>query len=207
MDARAASDNLQVIRTLMERAALYRRALAPIMLSAGTLGTVAAALGVLLNLYSPRAFVLLWMGTAIATVAIAFLLARRQALKDHEPFWSPPTRRVAQALLPALSSGMFLGLLFLFADAPEELGILLTLLWILFYGCALHAAGFFMVRGMRLFGWLFIAGAAIVLVFCAVADLELSGTRAHILMGVFFGLLHLLYGGYLYATEKRKNAA
>ena len=191
----------------MERAALYRRALAPIMLSAGTLGTAAAVLGTLLHLQSPRAFVLLWMGTAVATVAIAFLLARRQALKDHEPFWSPPTRRVAQALLPALSSGMFLGLLFLLSkEAPAKLGILLSLSWILFYGCALHAAGFFMVRGMRVFGWMFITGAVITFVVWAVADLDLGGDHAHMLMGLFFGLLHLLYGGYLYATEQGKNA-
>ena len=33
-----AGENLQVIRTLMERASLYRRALAPIMLTLGALG-------------------------------------------------------------------------------------------------------------------------------------------------------------------------
>jgi hypothetical protein len=31
--------------------------------------------------------------------------------------------------------------------------------------------------------------------------------NAHWLMGFFFGVLHLAYGGYLYLTEKGKNAA
>jgi hypothetical protein len=207
MDARDASDNLQVIRTLMERAALYRRALAPIMLTTGALGTIASAVGVLLKLNTARNFVLLWLATAVVAVATAFLLARRQALKEREPFWSPPTRRVAEALLPALFSGMFLGLLFLQADVPAELGFVMALLWILFYGCALHAAGFFMVRGMRLFGWLFIAGSVVSFVLRVAVDLDMNARHAHLLMGVFFGLLHLLYGGYLYATEKRENAA
>ena len=206
MDARAASDNLQVIRTLMERAALYRRALAPIMLSAGLFGTVASGVGLLLELNSLPAFVLLWLGTAVGAVAFAFLLARRQALRESEPFWSPPTRRVAQALLPSLSSGLLLGLLFLLSGAEGELEGLLTLLWILFYGCALHAAGFFMVRGMRLFGWLFILSAGLLFGICVLAEVNVTGIQAHLLMGVFFGLLHLLFGGYLYVTEKRKNA-
>ena len=30
---------------------------------------------------------------------------------------------------------------------------------------------------------------------------------AHWVMGFFFGALHLAYGGYLYLTEKGKNAA
>jgi len=45
---------------------------------------------------------------AFTAVAAAFLLVRLQAFKDSEPFWSPPTRRVAQALLPALAAGFLL---------------------------------------------------------------------------------------------------
>ena len=93
----------------MERSAVYRRALAPIMLFAGVLGVVAAAAGLSFHLDSTRAFGLLWLGTAVVAVAGAFLIARRQAFKDNEPFWSPPTRRVAQALLPPLPLGCAFG--------------------------------------------------------------------------------------------------
>ena len=45
-----ASENLQVIRTLMERSAVYRRALAPVMGLVGATGIAAGVLGVVSGL-------------------------------------------------------------------------------------------------------------------------------------------------------------
>src|SRR5258706_8533654 len=103
-----AADNLRVIRTLMERSAIYRRALDPIMLLAGTVGTAASVIGWLAGVESARAFVGFWLAVAGVTIAGCFLLLRRQALRDAEPLWSPPTRRVLQAVLPALVAGLLL---------------------------------------------------------------------------------------------------
>jgi hypothetical protein len=200
-----AEENLQTIRTLMERSAIYRRALAPIMIFAGLLGVASAALGLLCHLDSIRAFDVLWLGTAALVVAGAFLIARRQAIVDKEHFWSPPTRRVGQALLPPLFAGMFLGLIFAFAGLANP--AILTFIWLLFYGCALHSAGFFMSRGMKLFGSIFIAlscATLFVLVFILPSNIEIS---AHWLMGFFFGVLHLAYGAYLYLTERKNRIA
>src|SRR5471032_2907385 len=139
MNPNWAEENLQTIRTLMERSAVYRRALAPIMLFAGTLGLLAATVGLLFHLDLIRAFAALWLCAAAVAVAGALLIARRQALKDKEIFWSPPTRRVGQALLPPLFAGMFLGLIFAFAIGLAN-PVVLTFIWLLFYGCALHSA-------------------------------------------------------------------
>jgi len=187
----------------MERSAVYRRALAPIMLFAGTLGVATAAVGLLFHFDSLRAFGALWLGTATVVVAGAFLIARRQALKDHEPFWSPPTRRVGQALLPPLLAGMCLGFAFVLVEVANP--VILTFIWLLFYGCALHSAGFFMPRGMKWFGWIYVGLTCGILCFLAIArpNIEIS---AHWFMGFFFGALHLAYGAYLYLTEKGKNA-
>lgn len=202
-----AEENLQTIRTLMERSALYRRALAPIMLCAGTLGLAAAAIGIFLHLNSTTAFGLLWLTTALVAVIAAFLIARRQALKDNDVFWSPPTRRVALALFPPLLAGFCLGgwpTFFPHAETDVTLGS--SLVWILFYGCALHSAGFFMPRGIRVFGWLFMLGA--VALFFLLLSGKLNGDpNAHLLMGFFFGLLQLAYGIYLYFTEPKNPAA
>ncbi len=170
----------------------------------GTRRVFAAAIGLALHLDSPRAFGGFWLGTAFVAVAGALLIARRQALRDHEPFWSPPTRRVTQALLPPLTAGMCLGFVFVFVGLANA--VVLTFIWLLFYGCALHAAGFFMPRGVKLFGWIYIGLACGSLLFLGIAqpDVELN---AHWLMGFFFGVLHLAYGTYLYLTEKGKNAA
>jgi hypothetical protein len=86
METKWAEENLQTIRTLMERSAIYRRALAPIMLFAGVLGLSGAIVGLLFHLDSVDAFGALWLGAAVIAVAGAFLIARRQALKDKENF-------------------------------------------------------------------------------------------------------------------------
>ena len=207
MESNWAAENLQTIRTLMERSAVYRRALAPIMLFAGGLGVVGAVVGILFQLNSMRAFGCLWLGTAVVAVTGAFLIARRQALKEREAFWSPPTRRVAQALVPPLLAGLVIGAFpIFFVSDFDDLAFFSTTVWIMFYGCALHAAGFFMPRGIKFFGWLFIAGASGLFYLSVLGHLVFSYS-AHCLMGFFFGVLHLAYGAYLYLTEKGKNAA
>lgn len=206
MDSNWAAEHLQTIRTLMERSAVYRRALAPITLYVGVTGVLAAAAGLFFHLNSARAFGGLWLGTALVAVAGALGIARRQAFKENEPFWSPPTRRVAQALLPPLTAGMCLGVVFSLAGLEGGFTLLLALLWVLFYGCALHAAGFFAPRGVKLLGWIFIASACIIMVVAGITNSDLN-LKAHWVMGYFFGALHLIYGGYLYLTEKGKNPA
>ncbi|MGH8022020.1 MAG: hypothetical protein ACRED1_00445, partial [Limisphaerales bacterium] len=128
MNSNWAEENLETIRTLMERSALYRRALAPIMLFAGVAGILAATAGLVFRFNSPRQFAGLWLGTAAVVVIGALLIARRQALRDREVFWSPPTRRVARALAPPLAAGLILGLM------VSWLGDLAPFVWALFYG-------------------------------------------------------------------------
>lgn len=210
MESNWAAEHLQVIRTLMERAAVYRRALAPVMTFNGLLGTVAAGAGILAGVETPRLFIAYWMVVGLVAVAGSFVLARRQALKDAEPFWSPPTRRVAQALLPPLLFGFVLGVILLvqagaLAGAATAAALLwLPLIWAALYGCALHAAGFFMPRGMKIFGWALVLGSS---GFCASNLSDWAGPRlfGHGIMGLFFGAAHLAYGIYLYFTEPRRD--
>ncbi|MGA2660442.1 MAG: hypothetical protein ABSH34_23325 [Verrucomicrobiota bacterium] len=211
-----AAEHLQVIRTLMERSAVYRRALAPVMTANGVLGTLAAAAGLTARVEGPRAFIGYWMAVALAGVAGSFLLARRQALKDAEPFWSPPTRRVAQALLPPLFFGFVLGLLLglgqgIPGGAPGAALCLfwLPLVWIALYGCCLHAAGSFMPRGMKVFGWALVLASSIFGALGAFGLFDWAGPFlfGHGVMGLVFGLAHLAYGIYLYFTERRGNEA
>jgi hypothetical protein len=207
MNPNRAEENLQTIRTLMERSALYRRALAPIMLLAGIIGVLASAASLFAQIESPKVFAAFWFAVAIVVIALALLLARRQALKDHESFWSPPTKRVAQALMPPLLSGMFLSSGLTFGGADGSADFPMVVLWLFFYGCALHSAGFFMTSGIRLFGWIFITGAIVLLILQLIIKASARPDFAGIIMGGFFGSLHLAYGIYLYFTEKKSSAA
>jgi hypothetical protein len=203
MEPSAAAEHLQVIRTLMERSALYRRTLAPIMIYLGAVGTLAGLGGLAMGIEALSAFYAWWLSAAVLAIAGAFLIARRQAVRDGERFWSPPTLRVTQAMAPPLAAGLVLGLALLMFDAAPPRG-LFVLANALFYGCAVHAAGFFMPRGMKLFGWIVILLSAAGSAGLAISEPAVAGPQlAHAVMGSVFGPLHLAYGAYLYFTERR----
>ena len=221
MDTNWAAEHLQVIRTLMERSAVYRRALAPVMILNGALGAAGAITGLATEVDTPRKFILYWVCVAAVALTGSLFLVRRQALKASEAFWSPPTRRVTQAMLPALAAGGIITAIAYFTTAtltPDTSRIngvsadyvtcmvWLPAGWIILYGCAFHAAGFFMPRGMKLFGWLFVLGGCSLLAMGIPRSMHRL-EHAHATMGFFFGLLHLAYGTYLYFTEKRRNEA
>ena len=205
METKWAADHLQVIRTLMERSALYRRALAPIMLISGAIGIIAATLGRLAKFDTMREFIVFWMAVATLSLVVALILTRRQALKEAEPFWSLPTQRVASGLFPCFLTGLGVAILGLLHPHLIPSWLIVTL-WILNYGCALRAAGFFMQRGIKLFGTGFLFGGILILLLAPSCPWLIETPAGHCLMGLFFGGGHLAYGGYLYFTE-RKSAA
>jgi hypothetical protein len=213
METDWAAEHLQTIRTLMERSAVYRRALAPIMVWTGLVGIAAGVVGWKLN-PNLTSFIVFWSAAAGLSIVGSFLLVRRQALKDSEPFWSPPTRRIAQALLPPFFVGAVMNL-FIAIKAWQErtnteatflIGPILILAWLWLYGCAAYSAGFFMTRGMKRFGWLFIITGCILPIAYYFTG-PIIKVSPCLLMAATFGGLHLAYGIYLYATEKGKNAA
>jgi len=214
METDWAAEHLQTIRTLMERSAVYRRALAPIMVWNGLIGVVGGVAGWKTEHNSARSFIVFWSTAAVLSIIGSFLLVRRQALKESEPFWSPPTRRIAQALLPPLFIGAFLNGFAAYWTWSEGannsyVAFILILFWLFLYGCAAHSAAFFMTRGMKLFGWIFItAGCAVLLaISMAISKDWQFHFPPHLLMAATFGGLHLAYGIYLYLTEKGKNAS
>ncbi len=195
----------------MERSAIYRRALAPVMIFVGVIGIVAGAEGSRFVEDTPLVFVGYWMLVCIVVMVGAFILVRRQALKSAEPFWSPPTRRIARAMLPPLFVGFVFGLIFAISLRGEpggEEAEFLAAIWMVLYGLALNAAGFFMPGGIKLFGWIYnISGLALVGMESSGTGFAKWGVSPHVLMGVVFGVPHLAYGIYLYFTEPRKNEA
>ena len=206
MEPNAAAEHLQVIRTLMERSALYRRTLTPVMFYMGAVGTLAGLGGLVIGIDTLAGFYAWWLSAAVLALGGAFLIVRWQAIRDGERFWSPPALRVTEAMAPPLAAGVVLSLALVLLDAAPPRG-LFVLANTLFYGCAVHAAGFFTPRGMKLFGWIVILLSAAGSAGLAVVDPAVAGPRlAHAVMGCVFGALHLTYGAYLYVTERRETA-
>jgi hypothetical protein len=201
-----ASKNLLIIRTLMERSAVYRHALAPVMAAVGLTGIGAAVVEAILNLKSSPAFIIYWMCVGVVCVVESLILTRWQAVQTDEQFLSPPTRRLILAMAPAFFAGLAAGVVFLrFNAGSVPSAWLLVPGWMVLYGCAIHAAGFFMPRGFKLFGWAFVlAGCALGAAALFVIK-QPSLAIANWAMGAFFGGTHWAYGIYLYYTEKRRN--
>jgi len=200
-----AHDTLITIRTLMERSSIYRRTLAPIMLFVGSLGIVGAVLGIALNIERVAIFATLWLGIAATAVSGAFIIARNQAVKDKEAFWSAPTKRVTRALVLPLACGAFFSLLILFRGT-EHMRWLFIYPNIFFYGCAMHAAGFFMPPVTRKLAWTFCSLGAFTLAILPLFSKSLDSQLDHLTMGFFFGLLHLAYGIYLSCTKEQPKS-
>jgi hypothetical protein len=194
MKTELAEQNLQVIRTLMERSAIYRRALGPIMWWAGGIAVVSAVAG---KWVGEEQFSLQWAVTGIVIVIVAFVLARRQARRDNEVFWSPPARKVALAMLPPLVAiATISGFFFWESIFVRQL---MVGVWAMLYGCALNAAGIFAPRGLRILGWMFLMCGLAWWFLLKCLDTQLSPSVA---MGVIFGGLHLCYAAYLTITKR-----
>ncbi len=208
MSANWAEENLNTIRILMERASVYRRALAPISIVAGMLGIIAAGLAQVAGWTAKDYFAGYWMSVAAITGGLVLILMHRQAIKAGEKFWSPPTRRVAQAMMPLLAAGLILGILELGGlSAANPDSIRLAALWMILYGAALHSAGFFMRRGLKLLGWGYLILGSLCLCAQEFGQLPwLNNSQAHLLMGWAFGVNNLAYGLYLRLTSEPQQA-
>jgi hypothetical protein len=112
--------------------------------------------------------------------------------------------------LPAFLIGLIAAVFVLvnsgIAENPE-LQVVLVVLWSWLYGCAVHAAGFFMPRGVRWLGWIFILAGSVLLASLGMMENRLASVPPHLVMGGIFGGLHLIYGIYLHFTEQKNPVA
>ncbi|HYR59347.1 MAG TPA: hypothetical protein VEO95_11990 [Chthoniobacteraceae bacterium] len=201
-----AEENLRVIRSLMEKATVYRAISAPGALVGG-LGAIAIAVhGIWLSHRSSSVllrFALPWLGLLVITAGINIALLAREALRRGDPFFSPGMRLALRAMLPALLGGGAAALAFGLSE-PE----MLACLWVLFYGISLLAAAHFapksicwLGRAFFVAGFLLLACTPFVGFWPKIGDIA---AVAHGIMGATFGLFHLVYA---VCTWPRNRAA
>ncbi len=191
-----AEENLRVIRSLMEKATIYRAISAPAALLGGTLAVaVAAAAWWLGGRAAPTGelpFVAPWLVVLAVTSAVNLWLLRRNAHRRGEPFASPGMRLALRAMLPALLAGGLCTTISAHCGWP-----LIASLWVLFYGVSLLAASHFAPRSLCWLGRVFFLAGSILLVLLAFrADAPppiYPAVMAHLIMGATFGIFHLVY--------------
>jgi hypothetical protein len=193
-----AEADLRVIRSLMERATVYRAISAPAALVAGFLSIFAAAAIYLNNQASTnrplhgRAFAVIWLIVLILAAASNAFFIWREAKKDGRPFISSGMKLSLRAIAPNLLIPAAVTLWFLVDGYKGATELELVVAWIVFYGLALLSTGLFAPRSLVCLGWAFLLTAlAIPALRNAVGGLPAN--LPTIAMGLTFGLYHLIY--------------
>ncbi len=105
-----AEEDLHVIRSLMERATIYRAISAPTALVAGVLSLLSTGIVYLNNdvklvfgrPVGPREFALIWIDVLILVLAANAFFVWRQARSSGRPFISPGMKLALRAIAPNL---------------------------------------------------------------------------------------------------------
>ena len=209
-----AADHLKVIRSLMERATVYRTISWPTALGGGSLAVILSAVLFLREQadinngtmeekgISPGAWIICWM-VALALTALfnVFLISRKSRLEGR-PFFSSGLRMALRAFVPSMLAGGIIGITLALSVTPA-IG---ASLWVIFYGLALLATRGLAPVSIPRLGWVLLAaGLAAFLYSWSDGAHPLPGLgfpehmespmlEANLIMGTCFGLVHLVYG-------------
>jgi hypothetical protein len=200
-----AVEQLRVIRTMMERATIFRALSGETALIGGAAALAAAWASSGSTGWQWASW---WIGGLILVIAFNILQIFRAGAAHQRPFWSAGLRLALRGALPSIIAGGFLGLLFVRSHSPgaEKFA---ACLWTVHYGLALLAIREFAPKSMVWLGWAFVifgvaalAGAAGVIDWLArwVAMLNGSG-----LMAIAFGGFHLIYGAIIVTTRRPED--
>ena len=196
-DQEVAADHLRIIRSLMERATVYRAISAPAALFGGIIALIT---GLVMASQSPGPgpvnYFLIWVGVLILVGGFNTILLWRGSQLRGEPFYSSGMKLALRATLPPMIAGGVVSFLILQTDGSR---VTCASLWVVFYSLALLAARSFAPRSMRWLGWMFFcAGLGLILLRHLVGD-HLNGkfstdqAQAGLIMALTFGTLHIVY--------------
>jgi len=210
-DRDSAEENLRVIRSLMERVTVYRAISAPSALVAGLLSTAAAGAVyynnevnlVLGRTVRPREFAIIWIVVLIlAGLANAFFL-QREARATNRPFLSSGMTLALRAIIPHLLIPAAFTLWFFETGYLGARELELVTVWVAFYGLSLLSTALFAPRSLAILGWAFLLTSLSIPVLMNAID-DLTDDVPDTIMGVSFGLYHLIYA---VATWPRRSKA
>lgn len=228
-DQERAAENLKVIRTLMERATVYRAISWPTALFGGVLALVLAALLYFREklaiaggedaptLMPEVGWVACWLVAMVLTGVFNVVLIARKSAREGTVFLSPGLKMALRALVPPMLVGGLLGVGNALATAGTAAGT--AAIWVLCYGLALLATISFAPRSIRWLGWSFLVFgvAAYAAVWSdgghplplvgVVEPMESPMLEANLIMGVTFGGLHLVYGLIVMLLSRRGRDA
>ena len=202
MNRTEAEESLRVIRSLMEKATIYRAISAPTalvgglasVLVGGAFARVAAG-----DSEFPLTFIAVWLGVLALTAASNAFFIRREAILRGEPFISSGMKMALWALLPSHLTAAIGTVIAVVLHGTVRMGgfyLMLPYLWCICYGVGLLAMSHFAPRSITRLGWAFLLAGLL-----ATANAFIGFPRpfgggereAYTVMAITFGLFHLIY--------------
>jgi len=207
-----AEDHLRIIRSLMEKATIYRAVSAQAALIGGVLAAVAGGFlagrndpfvkALASTMLSANAevygFQLKWIAVLALCLAANLFFLYREAERRGEPFVSPGMRTALLAMVPSLFTGAVVTSLWARDFLPQ--------MWMIFYGLAVLSTAHFAPGSLIRLGWAFLLTG---LTLAIVNGETYMGLREHLpdglpkqapgwtypdlLMACIFGGYHLIY--------------
>lgn len=209
-----AAEDLRVIRTLMERATIYRAISAPTALVAGLLSIFTAGAIFLNNetrfsigqQISSREFAFVWIVVLVLSLSANAFFIRREAQRTGRPFLSPAMKLALRAIIPYLVIPAAVTVWFFSTGYLGNQDLLLVVAWAAFYGLALLSTTLFAPQSLVLLGWAFLlTGIAIPLIDRAI-ETDFSADIPNLVMGITFGLYHLVYAAFTWPRKSGRAA-
>ena len=199
-DRARAEEDLRVIRSLMERATIYRAISAPTALVAGVLSILSAGLVYLNNdvklifgrPVGPREFATIWIDVLILVSVANGFFVWREAKSGGRPFISPGMKLALRAIAPNLLIPLAFTIWFFKRGYLGGQELELVVIWVVFYGLALLSTALFAPRSLAVLGWAFLVTGLAIPTLINLVD-ELAGDVPTVVMGLTFGLYHLIY--------------
>lgn len=184
-----ALDNLQYIRSAMERAGAFTAVPGVGGIALGCTALVVAALAK--RMWNANSWLVAWLGEAVLACLIGVLAAAHKSHKVKMPLLSGPGRKFLLGFAPPLLAGALLTLVLFRA------GMIATLpgMWLLLYGTGILCAGAASVKVVPAMGICFMTlGAAALLTPAAWGNFFLAAGFGgfHILFGIW---ITVKYGG------------
>ena len=214
-DQRArAEEHLRIIRSLMERATVYRAISAPTALAGGLLALLVSGLIYWNNEVSPlfgrpirgRQFAVLWILTLVLTLTLNTYFIWREASRAGRPFVSSGMKLALRAILPCLIVPLVFTWWFYVSGFAGGAELQVVLVWIVSYGLALLSTALFAPRSLALLGWAFLISGVVVVALTSWVD-EFPFDLPVMAMAVTFGLYHLIYGVCTWPRARAKEMA
>jgi hypothetical protein len=200
-----AVEQLRVIRSVMERATIFRALSGETALIGGAAALAAAWLSEGRQGWTWASW---WLGGLALVLAFNVFQIHRMRVAHQRPFWSSGLKVALRGALPSLIAGGFLGLLFVRSGTPGA-DRQAACIWILHYGLALLAIREFAPKSMVWLGWAFVIfGVGSLAGVTMVVDVFarwIFHTNASHLMAIAFGGFHLIYGGLIVTTSQREQ--